>query len=211
MPVGLAMKFEHVPDLGVRELDAQRVARRRVQHRFGRCGARLRPQRFDGRPGPRRLDAIADGLLERGHLGHRRVRLLGSYSEASRYSPSAASSWSLLLEFSRALEMRPGGGHHRALQRDRIVRIVGIGLHGPPVRRDGFVEIAGAHRALALPERLAGGASAGDDRQRQKNPELAQPSASQCPRINLQSAIAAPAIRNRNLNQQSSICNQQFS
>ena len=56
-----------------------------------------------------------------------------------------------LLELLRALEMGPRRGHHRALQRDRVVRIVGIGLDGPAVRGDGFVEIARAHGVLALP------------------------------------------------------------
>ena len=77
----------------------------------------------------------------------------------------------LLLELLRALEMRARRRQHRALQRDLVVRVVGIGLHGPPVRGDGFVEIARAHRALALLERLPGRAAAGHERQRQKNPE----------------------------------------
>ncbi len=55
-------------------------------------------------------------------------RLVGSYSEASRYSPRAASSWSCSSKALRLVEMRTRRGELRAFERDLVVRIVGSGL-----------------------------------------------------------------------------------
>ena len=86
------MKVEDVAQAGVVEAEVQRLARRRVQDRLGGRGARALAHRLNRRLRPRRLDAIANRPVERGDLRRRRARLLGSYSLASLYSPSAASS-----------------------------------------------------------------------------------------------------------------------
>ena len=46
----------------------QRLARRRVQHRLGRRRARALAHLLDRRPRPRRFDAVANRLIERGDL-----------------------------------------------------------------------------------------------------------------------------------------------
>jgi hypothetical protein len=47
--------------------------------------------------------------------------------------------------------MSPRRGLHRAFERDLVVRVVGSACTAP-IRRHRLIEIAGAHRRLALPE-----------------------------------------------------------
>ena len=204
------MKFEHLPDLGVRELDAQRVARRRIQDRFRGCSTRLRPQRFDSRPRPRGLDAIADGLLERGHLGHRRVRLLGSYSDAEPVLAERGLELPAAPRIPSRVRGAPGtpppscaaARSHSWHCRDRPARPAGTPRR---LRRDCP---RGPRRHPALNAWLAAHA-AGDDRQRQKNPEPLN-------RLVTVTSDQPAALQFRNpcdpirSNQQSSINNQQF-
>ena len=95
----------------------------------------------DRRPRPRRLDPLANGALERGDLWRMRLsdrtrwpacirRAPPRADPAPRYSP-------------RLIEVRARGGQHRALERDLIVGVVRLGLHGLAVSRDGLIEIAG--------------------------------------------------------------------
>ena len=123
---------------------------------------------------------MANGLVERGGLGDQgtvaRIVFRGEAVFAKRGFQLIA-----FLKLPPAIGVGARGGDHRPLQRDRVVRIPRVDLHGPAVRDDGLVEIAGPHRALALLERLAGGASTGEDRHRQQNPGRFQPSGHKAP------------------------------
>jgi hypothetical protein len=96
--------------------------------RIGSGDARGAPQLFDGRAGSGRFDAIADGLLEGGHLDDDRPVAPGRI-DARRYSRARPRLVAVL--GTPSLSVGPRRGHHRALQRDRIVRVLRI----PAARR----------------------------------------------------------------------------
>ena len=69
MPVELAEEIQDLLHLAVLELQHERLARRRVERRLLHLLAGLLPHRLRGRLRPRRLDPVADGLLEALDLG----------------------------------------------------------------------------------------------------------------------------------------------
>ena len=85
-----------------------------------------------------------------------------------------------LLEVARLLEVRPRRGEHRALERDPELGVVRRRLDGPPISRNGFVQIAGAGGRVTLPVRLPGGASRRQHRQPHQECKSLQPSRHRC-------------------------------
>ena len=156
----VAERVEDVANVGVPETEAQRLARRRVQQRLGRGGASAFAQLLDGRPGTSRLDALADGLVERNHLRGRlaigRLVLRGQLVFAA-----CGFKLVLFLVAPGLVEMRSRGGELRASECDLVVRIIGSGLRCRAVVRHRLVEIASLDGRVAMAERLPGDASRG--------------------------------------------------
>ena len=158
MPVALAMKFR----MSFRLALLKRISSgsRRAGFRSGGSAdaARARSRIADDRRlRPRRLDAIADRLVEAPTLATAAVARIvfgGELVFAERRFELI-----LLFELPRPIEVRTRRGEHRALERDLVVRVVRIGLHGAAIGGDRFVEIARARRGLALAKRLACGAA----------------------------------------------------
>ena len=167
-------EIQDVAQAGVGEAKVERLARRRIENRLGRRGARPLPHLLDGRPRPRRLDPLANDLIERGDLGGRqavrRIVLTGQTVLAA-----GGVELILSLELLRPIEMRARRRQHGALERDLVVRVVRRRLHRRPVVRDRLVEIAGAHRDVALPERPPGGAAADQQCRGQHDRKLLRP------------------------------------
>ena len=179
MPVASPIDVQDVAQADVVEAQVQRLARRRVEERLGRRGPR--PLAHAPRSAASGRAASIRSRIVRSSSATLAAarRLLGSYSVACLYSPSAASSWSCSSNSRALLEVRARRGQHRALERDLVVGVVGRRLHGLAVGGDRLVQVAGAACAAspwrnALP---AAHPAAATQRQRSEQPP------------NLQSAI----------------------
>ena len=193
MPVALPIAFRMSRSADVVEMEVQRLARRRIEHRLGRRGARALAQLPDRRLGPRRLDAVADGAIELGHLRGRGAvaRIVVARLPGTRRAPPRAGpSFSNSCAFSRCAR---DAACMRALQCNLVVGVVGRRLQRLAVRGHRLVEMAVAHRRVALTERRARRAARRDERERnrQRGARMLKPARDSVAR-NLQSAFRNP-------------------
>ena len=170
---------QHVLEARVVEAHDERLAGRGVQDGFGRCGACTLAQCLNRRRGTRRFNPVANHPVERRNLCAReavaRIVLGGEPVLADRGVELI-----FLLEVARLLEVRPRRREHRALERDPELGVVRRRLDGPPIGRNGFVQIAGAGGRVTLPVRLPGGASRRQHRQPHQECKSLQPSRHRC-------------------------------
>ena len=96
-------------------------------------------------------------------------RFGGSNSLARRYSRSASSRLSARFGHAGRVEVNLRGADHRALERDPVFGVVGIGLDRAAVVIDRRLPVAGPGGVISSAERAAGGTpgrETGDDDQR---------------------------------------------
>ena len=136
-----ADEVEDVAQAGVVEANVQRLARRGIENRLGRCRARPFTQLLDRRWRARSLHTLPDRAVERGDLGASltvgRIVLVRLLVFAERGFELI-----LILVLFCFFEVRARGGEHGPLERDLIVGVVGRGLHGLAIRRDRLIKVA---------------------------------------------------------------------
>ena len=167
---GVADEVQDVLEADVVERPVPRLTRGGIQDRRGGRGARLLAELLAGRLGPLGLSPIAKRLLDRGDLG-RDAAVARVVLGRQLVFAEGGLELVLLFELTRPIEVIPRRRLHRALERDLVAGIVGIGLRGLPIRGHGLIEISLLGRVLALAERLARRTSAGDHRTRQQYTE----------------------------------------
>jgi type I restriction enzyme R subunit len=159
-----ADRVQDVAQADVVEVKIERLARRGIQDRLGRRGARPLAHPHDRRLGPRGLDAFADDAIQFGDLRGSgpvaRLVFAGGLVLAERGLQLI-----LFLVLARLVQVHARGGLQRALQRDFVGRVVGRRLRGLAIRDDRLVDVAVVHVRFALAEGRARGAATGQQRQ----------------------------------------------